>query len=143
MCARNLYAWEWNPDQYQPQLISGPDLIMRDSLYARFNAPKLLQPNMQKSLKPHGDCVICEFMNTTQKLAFLALHLERYGYKISDASQYAHLVQTIESVEYIICLHKAGVTPLVVHNASKSVTSLITQLRLMKGFPAQFIPFLH
>lgn len=140
-------AWKWDPDQFQPEFISGPDFIMRDSLYAfyiRSQPSVMFQARTQKTDKPCKNCVICEPLNFEQKLAFLTLHLQKRGYheyKATDLSRYAHIVRCIESVHVIVCMLKSGVLPSADHR-SKTSMSLKMRLRAIEGFPAGFMSFL-
>jgi hypothetical protein len=139
-----LPVWQWNPDTWTPDYIAGSDLIMRDSMYARFRSAGLgtcFGRGVQKSPTVRDNCVVCEPMNDVQRIAFLTLHADRYGCHLKDPRRYAWLVCSIESVEYILCMYRAGVEP-EASGATSAQYSSSSRLRLMTGFPSEFARFL-
>lgn len=110
---KRVMVWDWIPEEYTPRYICGPDLLMRDSLHARFGTLQqgLFDGVMQRADCPVDSSVVCPRMNAGQRLKFLELHCHRYCYKIKYPERYLSLVQSIEGVEFAICLARAGEVP--------------------------------
>ncbi len=132
-----VVVWEWVPEQYTPKYICGPDEVMQRSLYARFGGHGgLFGVGMCLSKYPSDSAVVCPYMNGAQKLQFLLLHCQRYGYKMRTPEDYVPLVRSIESVEYAICLDRAGVSAKsVAHQLSPS--TLEWEFRTRNNFPSE------
>jgi hypothetical protein len=120
-----------------PECICGPDEVMQRSLYARFGGQsELFGAGMRLAKYPAEDAVVCPYMNTMQKLQFLSLHCARYQYKMRSPEKYLSLIRSIESVEFAICLDKAGVVP---ESAQPNLLSrsLEDEFRIRNNFPPE------
>lgn len=127
--------WRWNPDKDPNANITGPDLIMKQSMKARF--PSQIHGLFQTPNAPVN--VICDYMTRQNKMEFLVLHAKRYNHKLSNPGWYVNMVRSIESVEHIICLDIAGEPPETQPPHSYTKQDIINVWRSRNGFPTEIL----